>query len=66
METGSAATNTIINDHLKYRKLVSRWVPYSLNDAQKLSCVEWCHFMLKEFDGGKSKAVFDIVTVNEK
>ncbi|UYV82500.1 hypothetical protein LAZ67_21002551 [Cordylochernes scorpioides] len=27
---GSAAINTIINDHFKYRKLVSRWTPYSL------------------------------------
>ncbi|UYV70380.1 hypothetical protein LAZ67_7002789 [Cordylochernes scorpioides] len=33
---GSAAINTIINDHLKYRKLVSRWVPHSLTEYKNL------------------------------
>ncbi|UYV78080.1 hypothetical protein LAZ67_16000042 [Cordylochernes scorpioides] len=36
---GTAAINTIINDHLKYRKLVSRWVPHSLTEDQKLGRV---------------------------
>ncbi|UYV83596.1 hypothetical protein LAZ67_23001579 [Cordylochernes scorpioides] len=44
---GSAAINTIINDHLKYRKLVSRWVPHSLTEDQKLGRVKWCNFMFK-------------------
>ncbi|UYV84012.1 hypothetical protein LAZ67_X000882 [Cordylochernes scorpioides] len=54
---GSEAISTIFNDHLKYRKLVSRWVPHSLTEEQKLGCVKWCNFMLKKFDEGKSKAV---------
>ncbi|UYV61851.1 hypothetical protein LAZ67_1006854, partial [Cordylochernes scorpioides] len=33
---GSAAINTIINDHLKYRKLVNRWVPHGLTEYLKL------------------------------
>ncbi|UYV78649.1 hypothetical protein LAZ67_16002271 [Cordylochernes scorpioides] len=33
---GSAAFNTIFNDNLKYRKLVSRWVTRSLTEDQKL------------------------------
>ncbi|UYV83906.1 hypothetical protein LAZ67_X000569 [Cordylochernes scorpioides] len=33
---GLAAVNTIINDYLKYRKLVSRLVPHSLTENQKL------------------------------
>ncbi|UYV70214.1 hypothetical protein LAZ67_7002216 [Cordylochernes scorpioides] len=45
---GSAAINNIINDQLKYRKLVSRWVPHSLTEDQKL--VE------KKCYEGKSKA----------
>ncbi|UYV83515.1 ITPKA [Cordylochernes scorpioides] len=32
---GLTAINTIINNHLKYRKLVSRWVPHRLTKDQK-------------------------------
>ncbi|UYV70905.1 hypothetical protein LAZ67_8001071 [Cordylochernes scorpioides] len=61
----SVAINTIINDHLKYIKLVIRWVPHILNEDQKLIRVEWCNFMLKKFDESKSKAVFNIITGDE-
>ncbi|UYV78175.1 hypothetical protein LAZ67_16000370 [Cordylochernes scorpioides] len=37
---GSAAINTILNDHLKYRKLVSRWVTHSLTEGQKLGRIK--------------------------
>ncbi|UYV66847.1 hypothetical protein LAZ67_4003066 [Cordylochernes scorpioides] len=46
----SAAINTIINDHLKYRKLVSRWVSRSLTEDQKLGRVKWCNSTLKKSD----------------
>ncbi|UYV64711.1 hypothetical protein LAZ67_3001729 [Cordylochernes scorpioides] len=45
---GSAAINTVINDHLKYRKLVSRWIPHSLTVDQKFGHVKWCNFMLEK------------------
>ncbi|UYV75638.1 hypothetical protein LAZ67_13000813 [Cordylochernes scorpioides] len=62
---GSAAIKTIINDNLKYRKLVIRWVPHSLTEDQKLGHVKWSNFMLKNFVDGNSKADFNIITGDE-
>ncbi|UYV68086.1 hypothetical protein LAZ67_5003018 [Cordylochernes scorpioides] len=53
---GSAAINTIINNHLKYKKLVSRWVPHNLTEDQKHGGVKWCNFILKKMYEGESKA----------
>ncbi|UYV65897.1 hypothetical protein LAZ67_3005837 [Cordylochernes scorpioides] len=39
------AINTIINDHLKYRKLVSRWVLHRLTEDQKLGRVKCRNFI---------------------
>ncbi|UYV77872.1 hypothetical protein LAZ67_15002642 [Cordylochernes scorpioides] len=36
------------SNHLKYRKLVSRWLPQSLTEDQKLCRVKWCNVMLKK------------------
>ncbi|UYV84851.1 hypothetical protein LAZ67_X003713 [Cordylochernes scorpioides] len=35
------SNQTIIDDHIKYRKLVSRWVPHSLSEDQKLGRIKW-------------------------
>ncbi len=62
---GSSSVNTILHDHLHVRKLVSRWVPRGLSEEQKKERVRWCRFMLKKFDGGESKSVWDILTGDE-
>lgn len=62
---GSAAVNVILHDHLGVHKLVSRWIPHLLSDDQKRDRVEWCKFMLKRFDEGRSKSVSAIVTGDE-
>ncbi|UYV68094.1 hypothetical protein LAZ67_5003035 [Cordylochernes scorpioides] len=50
---GSAAINTIINNHLKYKKLVSRrWVPHNLTEDQKHGGIKWCNFILKKIYEG--------------
>ncbi len=65
LDIGSAATKTILHDHLCVKKLVSRWVPRQLTNEQKKARVTWCRFMLKKFDGGQSKLVWEILTGDE-
>lgn len=65
LHIGTAAVNSILHDHLHVRRLVSRWVPHLLTDQQKEDRVNWCKFMLKKFDQGRSKLVSAIVTGDE-
>ncbi|UYV64461.1 hypothetical protein LAZ67_3000804 [Cordylochernes scorpioides] len=37
VDIGSAAITNIINDHLKYRNIVSKWVPHSLTEPKTWS-----------------------------
>jgi hypothetical protein len=62
---GAAAVKTILHEHLRVRKIASRWVPHLLSEDQKQARVDWCHFMLKKFDGGRSKSVWNIFTGDE-
>ena len=54
----------IIHDHLKLRKIISRWVPHQLNDLQKAKRVEFCKHNLSKFNGGKWR-LCDVVTGDE-
>ena len=65
VKIGSTALHTILHEHLQVRKVAARWVPHCLSDEQKEHRVNWCRFMLKNFDEGKSKRVYDIVTGDE-
>lgn len=65
LDIGSAAVDSILHDHLGVRKVVSRWIPHLLSDDQKQARVDWCQFMLKKFDQGRSKAISEIVTGDE-
>ena len=60
-----ASVESILHDHLKVGKIASRWIPHLLTQAQKQARVEWCRFMLKKCDGGRSKRVAEIVTGDE-
>ena len=62
---GSAAVQSIIHEHLGLRTLTSRWVPHFLTDIQKKARVDWCNFMLRKFNGGGSKRVWNIITADE-
>ena len=63
LTTGSM--DRILHSHLNVRKRCARWVPYRLTEEQKRARVEWCHYMLRKFDGGRSPRVNDIVTGHE-
>ncbi|XP_023209360.1 uncharacterized protein LOC111612385 [Centruroides sculpturatus] len=54
---GLAAMNDILHNHLHIRKIVSWWVPHSLIKQQKETHVEWCHYMMENFQQGTSKCV---------
>ena len=55
----------ILHEHLAVKKICSRWIPHNLKDAQKKARVDWCKEMLKEYNRGSSKAVYNIVTGDE-
>ena len=40
-------------------------VPHMLTEEQKQKRVHWCHFMPDKFDGGRSNAVWDIISGDE-
>lgn len=65
LNIGSQAVSTILHEHLKVRKLASRWIPHSLTDEQKCRRVDWCKFMLEKFEGGTSQNVSYILTTDE-
>ncbi len=54
----------IIHDHLKLRKIISRWVPHQLNDLKKAKRVEFCKHNLSKFNGGKWR-LCDVVRGDE-
>jgi histone-lysine N-methyltransferase SETMAR len=55
---------TIIHDHLKLKKLSSRWVPKQLTPEQKQQRVKICRENLKRFEEG-SLRLSDIITGDE-
>ena len=61
----SPSVSTILHQHLRVRKISSRWVPHHLSDGLKCTRVEWCTEMLKRFNNGYSRRVSDIVTGEE-
>ncbi|KAJ0171150.1 hypothetical protein K1T71_013349 [Dendrolimus kikuchii] len=62
---GMTQVHKILHKHLAVRKLCARWIPHYLTEAQKLRRVDWCREMIQRFNGGDSKAVFDILTGDE-
>lgn len=62
---GMTAIQTILHNELGVRKLISRWVPHNLSEDQKAARVDWCRSTLKRFNGGRSKAVYNIVSGDE-
>ena len=61
----SPSVFTILHQHLRVRKICSRWVPHHLSDGLKCTRVEWCTKMLKRFNNGDSRRVSDIVRGEE-
>ena len=65
MKISSGSLTSILHDCLGVRKHCACWVPHHLSEEQKLGRVDWCTHMLRQFDGGRSPHVWDIVTGNE-
>ena len=61
----SSSVSTILHQHLRVRKISSRWVPHHLSDGLKCTRVEWCTEMLRRFNNVDSRRVSDIVTGEE-
>ena len=61
----STTIHKILHEHLKLRKVCARWVPHMLTEDQKRALVEFCETMFVEYDRGRSKSVYSIMTVDE-
>ena len=59
------SVETIIHEHLKFRKVCAKWVPHKLTEIQKRSRVDSCKEMLKLFEPNGPKRLSDIVTGDE-
>ena len=65
LSIGTAATMSILHDHLRVRKRCARCIPHSLTDEPRRGRVEWCEFMLRKFNGGCSKLTWEVLTGDE-
>ena len=65
MKISSGSITRILHDCLGVRKRCVRWVPHNLSEEQKRGRVDSCTHMLREFDGGRSLRVWDILTGGE-
>ena len=63
--TSSGSVSNILHNSLGLSKVSARWVPHMLTREQKRNRVQWCRSMLERFDGGKSNAVWEIVSGDE-
>ena len=61
----SGSVSSILHKSLGLSKVSARWVPHMLTEEQKQKRVHRCHLMLDKFDGGRSNAIWDIVTGDE-
>ena len=59
------ATNTILHDHLKVRKVCARWVPHLLTPIEKEVRVDWCRSMLAKYENSNLWQRSEIVTGDE-
>ena len=65
LNIGETALNTILHEHLLVRKVSAHWVPHSLTEEERQHRANWCQYVLKNFDHGMSKEVYNIVTGDE-
>ena len=56
---------SILYDHFRVRKRCVKWIPHSLTDEQRRVRVEWCEFMLRQFNGDRSKLTWEGLTGDE-
>lgn len=57
--------HAILHEHLIVKKICSRWIPHNLSVDQKQARVDWCKKMIKKYNRGTSKAVYNIYTGDE-
>ena len=62
MKISSGSLTRILHDCLGVRKRFAHWVPHTLREEQKRDKVDWCTHILRQFDGGRSPRVWDIIT----
>ena len=65
LKISSGTLDRVLHHELFVRKRCARWVPHNLTEEQTRARFEWCQYMLKKFDGGKSRQVYEIVTGDE-
>ncbi|CAF4770838.1 unnamed protein product [Rotaria socialis] len=66
VETGLShgTTQRIVSDHLKLKKITTRWIPSQFTDSQRAECVRICQENLAKFNQGTWR-LCDVVTGDE-
>ena len=65
MKISSGSLTRILYDCLGARKRYAFWVSHNLSEEQKRGWVDWCTYILRKCDGGRSPHVWVIVTGDE-
>ena len=65
LNSRTAATVSALQGHPRVRQRGARWITHSMRDKQLRVKVEWCEFMLREFNGGRSKLTWEGLTGDE-
>ena len=65
LDISRGSLHTILHEHLLVRKVAARWIPHKLSEEQKSVRVDWCNFMIKKFNHGRSKQLNTLITGDE-
>ena len=57
----SSAVYLILHDHLKLRKIWTRWVLHQLTNDQKQMRIQFCQKSLERCEQGRSQYILDII-----
>ena len=65
LEISAGSVKKILKDDLGVRKVCSRWVPHQLTDHQRQARIKWCQEMLKKYNQGQSRRLYEVLTGDE-
>ncbi|KAI6648703.1 Histone-lysine N-methyltransferase SETMAR-like [Oopsacas minuta] len=65
LDISRGSLHAILHEHLLVRKVAARWIPLKISEGQITTRVDWCKFMIRKFDHGRSKLLNTLITGDE-
>ncbi|KAI6651188.1 Histone-lysine N-methyltransferase SETMAR-like [Oopsacas minuta] len=65
LDISRGSLHAILDEHLLVRKVAARWIPHKLSEEQMTTRVDWCKFMIRKFNHGRSKLLNTLITGDE-